>query len=63
MADPETIWNDYPQDLLDEADEARSDAEAILIAGVSDQVDPYNIPTRELFKRWRARKRLGRNSR
>lgn len=59
----EDIWNNYPQELLDEAEQREQAAEQALLNTVpcdpDCDPDPYNKPLFELLQLWWARRNNG----
>jgi len=56
MSEKQDVWNHYPPELLEEAEESRALAEAgLLSAAPLPDADPYNLPMAELVRRWRER--------
>lgn len=50
------IWDEYPQELLDEAEVSRTEAEAQLLNKEPCDPDPYNVPLLTLLSRWWGRR-------
>lgn len=54
-----TEWNDYPPELLVEADQRRAEAEQNMLNAPVLDPDPYNVSLTVLLSRWWNRKRHG----
>ena len=50
------IWNDYPQDLLTEAQQREAESERAWLNATPCVLDPYNLPLPQLIARWWQRK-------
>lgn len=55
----EDIWNNYPPELLEEAEQSNVAAEQQLINSGCEYTDPYNVSFGVLMYRWLERRQRG----
>lgn len=54
--DAPNIWNNYPSELLAEAEASNVEAERQILSRTPIDPDPYNVPMSVLIARWLQRK-------